>query len=140
MTDPRPTHYDARDVLSADQLAEIEEKYDPEMRFRELVRPVAILVGAILFLLSCYHYYTAGFGIPQATVHRGLHLAATTFLVFMSFSAFGRQQVAPGRKDLAELDIGRPQRGDRAGDRRQVLGQGAVHHRRPRGRHWRVLR
>ncbi len=105
MTDPRPTHYDARDVLSADQLAEIEEKYDPEMRFRELVRPVAILVGAILFLLSCYHYYTAGFGIPQATVHRGLHLAATTFLVFMSFSAFGRQQVARGPLTLLGLPL-----------------------------------
>ena len=75
------------------------------MRFRDLVRPVAILTGVILFLLSCYHYYTAGFGIPQATVHRGLHLAATTFLVFMSFSAFGRQQVARGPLTLLGLPL-----------------------------------
>ncbi len=105
MTDPRPARHDAPDVLSADQLAAIEEKYDPEMRFRDLVRPVAILTGVILFLLSCYHYYTAGFGIPQATVHRGLHLAATTFLVFMSFSAFGRQQVARGPLTLLGLPL-----------------------------------
>lgn len=96
MADPRPQHYDQPDALTADQLQEIEEKFDPEMRFRTLVWPVTVLVGAILFLLSCYHYYTAGFGIPQATIHRGLHLAATTFLIFMSFSAFGRQEPARG--------------------------------------------
>src|SRR5690606_41719432 len=50
--------------------------------------PVAILSGAMLFLLSCYHFYTAGFGIPQATTHRGLHMGVSLFLVFISFSAF----------------------------------------------------
>ena len=103
LPDPRPPHYDEPDVLTADQLQAIEEKYDPEMRFRTLLRPVAILAGAILFLMSCYHYYTAGFGIPQATVHRGLHLAATLFLVFLSFSAFGRQE--PARGPLAFLGV-----------------------------------
>lgn len=101
--DTRPQHYDEIDVLTADQLQEIEEKFDPELRFRAWLKPVAILCGAILFLLSCYHYYTAGFGIPQATVHRGLHLAATLFLVFMAFSASGRQE--PSRGPLSLLGI-----------------------------------
>ncbi|MBV0892835.1 TRAP transporter permease [Paracoccus sp. Z118] len=103
MTDPRPQHYDEPDLLTPDQLAELEEKYDPELRFRTLVKPVAVLTGAILFLLSCYHYYTAGFGIPQATVHRGLHMGVTVFLVFMSFSAFGRSE--PARGPLALLGL-----------------------------------
>ncbi|WP_052042131.1 TRAP transporter permease [Paracoccus sphaerophysae] len=107
MTDPqphpRPQHYDEPDVLTADELQAIEEKFDPELRFRTWLRPVAILCGAVLFLLSCYHYYTAGFGIPQATVHRGVHMAATVFLVFMSFSAFGRHE--PDRGPLAILGI-----------------------------------
>ena len=111
MTDPRqppghpqrPQHYDEPDVLSADELAAIEQKYDPEMRFRTLLTPIALLAGAILFVLSCYHYYTAGFGIPQATVHRGIHMAATIFLVFLSFSAFGRSE--PARGPLAFMGL-----------------------------------
>ena len=100
---PSPQHYDEPDVLTADQLAAIEEKYDPELRFRELLPPIAMLAGAVLFLLSCYHYYTAGFGIPQATVHRGIHMAATLFLVFLSFSAFGRSE--PARGPLAFMGL-----------------------------------
>ena len=44
----------------------------------------------MLFLLSCHRYYTAGSGIPQAVVHRGLHLSVTIFVLFMSFPAWGR--------------------------------------------------
>lgn len=74
--------------LSAAELRAIEEEFDPEARFRALLRPVAILAGTILFLLSCYHFYTSGFGIPRATNHRGLHMGVTLFLIFLSFSAF----------------------------------------------------
>ena len=58
------------------------------------------------FLLSCYHFYTAGFGIPQAVVHRGLHLAVTLFVVFLSFSAFGRSEVARGPLAFLGLPLG----------------------------------
>ena len=74
--------------LSAEALQALEAQYDPEARFRSVGRPVAMLTGAVLFLLSCYHFYTAGFGIPQATTHRGLHMGVSLFLVFLSFSAF----------------------------------------------------
>ena len=94
--DKRPDHYDEPDLLTADQLQEIEEKFDPELRFRDLLRPVAILAGALLFLLSCYHYYTAGFGIPQRIVHNGLHLAVTLFVIFLSFAAWGKGEIARG--------------------------------------------
>ncbi|HLP65993.1 MAG TPA: TRAP transporter fused permease subunit, partial [Rhizobium sp.] len=82
--------------LTADELQAIEETYDPELRFRVLAWPLTIIAGTILFLLSCYHYYTAGFGIPQATVHRGLHLGVTLLVVFLSFSAFGKKEARPG--------------------------------------------
>ncbi len=82
--------------LTADELQAIEETYDPELRFRVLAWPLTIIAATILFLLSCYHYYTAGFGIPQATVHRGLHLGVTLLVVFLSFSAFGKKEVTPG--------------------------------------------
>ena len=102
----RPRHYDEEDLLTADQLQEIEEKFDPELRFRDLLRPVAILAGALLFLLSCYHYYTAGFGIPQAVVHRGLHMAVTLFVVFLSFSAWGKGEIARGPLSFLGLPLG----------------------------------
>lgn len=82
--------------LTADELQTIEETYDPELRFRVLAWPLTIATATVLFLLSCYHFYTAGFGIPQATVHRGMHLGVTLLVVFLSFSAFGRKEMKPG--------------------------------------------
>ncbi|MFG6083347.1 TRAP transporter permease [Paracoccus litorisediminis] len=76
------------------ELRALEEDFDPEARFRTVLRPVAILSGVILFFLSIYHFYTAGFGIPRATTHRGLHMGVSLFVIFLSFSAFagGREK------------------------------------------------
>ncbi len=74
--------------LTEAELKALEEEFDPEARFRIVLKPVAILAGILLFLLSVYHYYTAGYGIPRATTHRGIHLGVSIFLVFLSFSAF----------------------------------------------------
>ncbi|MDB6180708.1 TRAP transporter permease [Paracoccus fistulariae] len=78
--------------LSEADLRALEEEYDPEARFRTLTRPVAILTAVILFLLSVYHFYTAGFGIPQATTHRGFHLGVSMFVLFLCFSAFSNRR------------------------------------------------
>lgn len=82
--------------LTAEELQAIEEKYDPELRFRDLGRSLSLLAATILFLLSCYHFYTAGFGIPRSTTHAGLHMGTTLFLVFLSFSAFGGKTTSSG--------------------------------------------
>lgn len=74
--------------LTEAELKAIEEEFDPEARFRTVTAPVAWLAGTILFLLSVYHFYTAGFGIPRATTHRGLHMGVSLFLIFLSFAAF----------------------------------------------------
>ena len=67
------------------QLAELEQKFDPEMRFRPLAQPATGLVAALLVLLSGFHYYTAGFGLLQEVTHRGVHLAFVLGLIFLVF-------------------------------------------------------
>jgi len=83
--------------LTADELQQIEETYDPELRFRVLVWPLTVFTATVLFLLSCYHFYTAGFGIPQATVHRGLHLGVTLLVVFLASPPSARRRSGPAR-------------------------------------------
>ncbi len=78
--------------FSEAELKKLEEDFDPEARFRTVLRPVAILAGVLMFLLSAYHFYTAGFGIPRKTTHNGLHLGVTLFLVFLSFSALASRR------------------------------------------------
>ncbi len=78
---------DSRMVLELDEAKarELEEKFDPEVRFRGLSPAAGWIVGAALVGLSIFHYYTAGFGLLSEIVHRGIHLSlvlALTFLVF----------------------------------------------------------
>jgi TRAP-type uncharacterized transport system fused permease subunit len=42
-------------------------------------------VGALLIVLSIFHYYTAGFGLLQEITHRGVHLAFVLGLIFLVF-------------------------------------------------------
>ena len=62
-------------TLDDRELRQLEEKFDPEMRFRPLARPASLIVAGLLLLLSSFHYYTAGFGLLQEATHRGVHLA-----------------------------------------------------------------
>ncbi len=84
-------------LTEAEQRA-LEEKFDSEVRFRPLMRPVLIASSVALFVLSCFHYYTAGFGILQQTTHNGLHLAFTLGLVFAVFAFSGRVSTAPAEQ------------------------------------------
>jgi TRAP transporter 4TM/12TM fusion protein len=67
----------------------LEEKFDPELRFRSLAPLGAWVVGAALVALSLFHYYTAGFGLLPELVHRGVHLSFVLGLVFMVFPLVG---------------------------------------------------
>ncbi|WP_374669849.1 TRAP transporter permease [Ramlibacter sp.] len=69
------------------KLQELEEKFDPEMRFRPTVPPATQLVKWLLIALSAFHYYTAGFGLLRETTHRGVHLAFVLGLIFLVFAA-----------------------------------------------------
>src|SRR5689334_257352 len=70
----------------------LEEKFDPEMRFRPLLPGTAWLVAVLLLTLSGFHYYTAGFGLLRESTHRGIHMAFVLGLIFLVFSAFKSDQ------------------------------------------------
>ena len=75
-------------------LAALEEKFDPEMRFRPTLPPATTIVKWLLIVLSCFHFYTAGFGLLRETTHRAIHMAFVLGLIFLVFS--GRKaDVAP---------------------------------------------
>jgi TRAP transporter 4TM/12TM fusion protein len=78
----------------AKDLQALEEKFDPEMRFRPTVAPATAIVKWLLITLSCFHYYTAGFGLLRETTHRGVHLAFVLGLIFLVFAA-GKASAGP---------------------------------------------
>ena len=67
------TKTDPLSQLPAD-LQKLEAELDPEMQFRPLLPRAAWLVAALLLALSCFHYYTAGFGLLPETTHRSASL------------------------------------------------------------------
>lgn len=83
--------------LDARQLQELEQKFDPEMRFRPVVPPATVLVRGLLIALSLFHFYTAGFGLLREATHRGVHLAFVLGLIFLVFAATHRGQSEPQR-------------------------------------------
>ncbi|MCB1351120.1 MAG: TRAP transporter permease [Rhodobacteraceae bacterium] len=90
--------------LTEAEMKALEEQFDPEVRFRPLPPLLHWVSASALFILSCYHFYTAGFGIPQATLHRGVHLAFTLALIFMTFAAWERART-PKPGPLAPLGL-----------------------------------
>ncbi|HUE47524.1 MAG TPA: TRAP transporter permease [Aestuariivirgaceae bacterium] len=76
--------------VTEDERRGLEEKFDPEVRFRTLRPGVAWLVSLLLFALSAFHYYTAGFGLLREVTHRGVHMAFVLGLIFLVFAASSR--------------------------------------------------
>ena len=71
--------------LSAEQLAEIERKYDSETAFRATGKILGFWISAALVAMSVYHFYASGFGLVRELVHRGIHLSFVLGLVFLLF-------------------------------------------------------
>ena len=76
------------------RLQQLEEQFDPEMRFRPTAPPATVIVKWLLIVLSCFHYYTAGFGLLQEITHRGVHLAFVLGLIFLVFAVSHRSSEA----------------------------------------------
>ncbi|TAG48671.1 MAG: TRAP transporter permease [Betaproteobacteria bacterium] len=74
-------------------IAELESKYDSEMRFRPMQNIALKTVTFLLLALSAFHYYTAGFGLLREATHRGVHLAFVVGLIFLVF-AFNKSKAA----------------------------------------------
>ncbi len=113
---PSPPVPAASAVLHLDdaKLQELEEKFDPEMRFRPSVPPATVIIKWLLVTLSVFHYYTAGFGLLRETTHRGIHLAFVLGLIFLVFAFSKRGQgvqrpaswLAPGGIPLVDWLLG----------------------------------
>ena len=73
-------------VIDEKAARELEEKFDPEMRFRPVADLAGAGVAAALFALSAFHYWTAGFGLLEETLHRGIHMAFVLSLIFLVFA------------------------------------------------------
>ncbi|MBA4207450.1 MAG: C4-dicarboxylate ABC transporter permease [Polymorphum sp.] len=73
-------------ALTAEQLAEIERKYDPETAFRPTGPRIGHLITAILVAMSVYHFYAAGFALIPELMHRAIHISFVLSLVFLMFS------------------------------------------------------
>jgi len=71
--------------IDQDEVRRLEEEYDPEMQTRPMKAPAIWIVGGLLFTLSCFHYYTAGFGLLREATHRGLHLSFVLGLIFLVY-------------------------------------------------------
>ena len=79
------------------EIQKLEEQFDPEVRFRPQGRAAEWIVGALLLALSCFHYYTAGFGLLREQTHRGIHMAFVLGLIFLVFSVTKRHERAASR-------------------------------------------
>ncbi len=83
------------------KLQELEEKFDPEMRFRPTVPPATLIVKWLLITLSCFHYYTAGFGLLQEITHRGVHMAFVLSMIFLVFAGSKKKAALAPRNSWA---------------------------------------
>ena len=98
-------------MIAAEQddakIQKLEAELDPEMRFRPLLPTAGWIVALLLFGLSCFHYYTAGFGLLPETLHRGIHISCVLGLIFLVFSWNQKGNAAqPVAGPLAPLGIG----------------------------------
>ncbi len=73
--------------IEAENLAALEQHYDPELNFRPMGHRVGLFVATVLVAMSAYHLYAAGMGPPRELLHKGIHLAFVLGLVFLVFGA-----------------------------------------------------
>jgi len=93
------------------EIEELEQRYDPEMQFRQTSGLAKWLVVALLFSLSVFHYYTAGFGVLDHHWHVGIHLAFVLGLILLVYTphrytdATGSITAGPAELQLNWADI-----------------------------------
>ncbi len=90
--------------IDQDLSQKLEEEYDPEMQMRPMAPPATWIVGALLAALSCFHYYTAGFGLLRESTHRGIHLALVLGLIFLVFG-FRKKSKTDGFLAIGRIPI-----------------------------------
>jgi TRAP transporter 4TM/12TM fusion protein len=77
-------------------LDDLMRKYDTESRFRLLSGWQAKVVTIIAIAMSCFHFYTSGFGLLLAQKQGAVHLAFTLCLVFLLYPMSSKQSKTSG--------------------------------------------
>ena len=77
-------------------LEDLLRKYDTEARFRALTGWQGQLVALLAVAMSCFHFYTSGFGLLLAQMQGAVHLAFTLALVFLLYPATSKQSKTSG--------------------------------------------
>ncbi|MDL2297614.1 TRAP transporter permease [Synergistaceae bacterium OttesenSCG-928-D05] len=75
---------------------ELMRKYDTEARFRALSGSVGKFVSLLAVAMSCFHFYTSGFGLLLAQKQGAVHLAFTLALVFLLYPASSKHSKTSG--------------------------------------------
>lgn len=89
----------AEAVQEGDQKIDLDDlmrKYDTEARFRTLEGWQSKLVALIAIAMSCFHFYTSGFGLLLAQKQGAVHLAFTLCLVFLLYPASSKHSKTSG--------------------------------------------
>ena len=77
-------------------LDDLMRKYDTEARFRALTGWQGKMVALLAVAMSCFHFYTSGFGLLLAQKQGAVHLAFTLALVFLLYPASSKQSKTSG--------------------------------------------
>lgn len=72
-------------------LDDLMRRYDTESRFRLLSGWQGKMVALLAVAMSCFHFYTSGFGLLLAQMQGAVHLAFTLALVFLLYPANSKQ-------------------------------------------------
>ena len=73
------------EIISDKVQEELLDKYDSESATRKLTGIFAIIVKWFCIIMSCYHIYTAIFGMMESLRHRAMHLAFVLPLCFVLY-------------------------------------------------------
>ena len=76
---------DQKKISSLEELKIIEERYDPQLSFRNIGPKLEIFITIILVTMSLYHFWASGFGLVREVLHRGIHISYVLALVFLVF-------------------------------------------------------
>ena len=74
--------------LTAEQLAEIEEKHDEIASARDVSPAAASILRAVAICFAAYHFFTAGFGLPVDHWHMGFHLSGLFIMTYALIPMF----------------------------------------------------
>ncbi|WP_416883146.1 TRAP transporter permease [Marivita sp.] len=87
MTNPATPEKDGRE-LSAEDLADIEKKYDEGAATRQVSPGFGKFLRYVALIFAIYHYLTAGFALPTDFWHMGWHLSGLFILTYALFPMF----------------------------------------------------